>query len=300
MSSSARLDTAQQLAEFQLKQALDVLVADIKIDHTAGLKSLSYGRRSRHKAGNIAAQHLYHSHGLQKWTSSDGSRLVLIQSSYSSRFNVRDFSVDIIRTLQAAKIPTLWALKSPMRDNHSMSLSNVDILRSLIYQALYLNSSLHAENYIAAKIAAVRDAVGSGAMFDILGSVLDGMRQVYIIVDIELLNSLEEKTSSSSAFLDLFRKLADHGSTTMVKVAIMSYTTNAFVKMHNESLQNLVDRAYASAEAMRKKQISRKSLHNADINQRRGIDRNHQMHKLLPRESKESSTSKFGVVYGRP
>jgi hypothetical protein len=300
MSSSARLDTAQQLTEFQLKQALDVLVTDIKIDHTAGLKSLSYGRRSRHKAGNIAAQHHYHSHGLQKWTSSDGSRLVLIQSSYSTRFSVRDFSVDIIRALQTAKIPTLWTLKSPMRGSHSVSLSNVDILRSLIYQALYLNSSLHAESCIAAKIAAIRDAVGPDAMFDVLGSVLDGMRQAYIIVDVELLNSLEEKAASSSAFLDLFRKLADHGSTTMVKVAIMSYTTNAFMKMHNESLRNLVGRAYAPAEVMRKKQISRRSLHDADINQRRGIDRNYQMHKLLPRGSKESPTSNFGAVYGQP
>jgi hypothetical protein len=300
MSSSAKLTTAQRLTGFQLKQVLDVLVTDIKIDHTAGLKSLSCGRRHRHKAGDIAAQHLHHSHELQEWTSSDGSRLLLIRSGYSARFSVRDFSVDIIQTLQTAKIPTLWALKSPMRDGHSVSLSNVDVLRSLIYQALCLNSSLHAENYIAAKVAAIRDAVGSGVMLDILGSVLDGMRRVYIIIDIELLNSLEEKTALSSAFLDLFRKLTDHGSTTMVKVVIVSYTANAFIKMHNESLRSLVVRAYAPAEVMRMKRLSRKSLHNADINQRRGVDRNHQMHKLLLRGSKESSTLGFGVVDGQP
>src|SRR2546429_301859 len=74
------------------------------------------------------------------------------------------------------------------------------------------------------------------AMFDILASTLDGITRVYLIIDIDSLSSFPEKIAWPSSILTMFRKLADHGSQSNVKVMLVSYTANTFLKVSDPEI----------------------------------------------------------------
>ena len=271
ITSSAQIDTAKQLTEPELTQVLIIITADSKVNHKESLKFLRYGRNHRHDEGNSSKQPFYNSQQLETWTRSKETSLIMIQTRYSSRYSVRDFGINVIDMLQVEKIPTLWALR---HGKLATRVSTVAVLNSLIYQAVYLNSSLHTESHIAATSAAIHDAVGTDAMFHVLASVLGGMRQVYILFDVELLTLAEEKSASPFGFLGMFRKLADcHRPTAKVKVILVSYTGNTFLAIPDQGIRNLVVRADALANTDRKKQTSRRAMRDADVARKRGLGR---------------------------
>ena len=208
----------------------------------------------------------------------------MIQAKYSGRFAIQSLCVDMIQTLQTAGIPTLWALRARGRSTVGISLTATDVFKSLTFQALYLNTNCHTESCLASKYAAVRDATGLDTMSDILASVLNGLPQVYIIIDVELLTSFQEKIMWPSAFHALFLKLSNHSSTSVVKVILISYTANTFLRVADLGFQERVVRAEGRtgpAETTRKNQNSRKGLQNAGMAQKNGLGLNSPVRKLL-------------------
>jgi len=77
----------------------------------------------------------------------------------------------------------------------------------------------------------------------IFTSVLQGIPLLYIIIDVELLQSLAELTQSFSwptAFLKIFSGLSQRNIRTVIKVALVGYGSPVFRRPMTGELQKLV------------------------------------------------------------
>jgi hypothetical protein len=276
------LNTDRRVTEAQLREALMLIEAELRVDHAYSFRRHKFGKSRRQQDFTPTETRISNPHQLQEWASSERSSLIMIQGAYSERFAIRGLCVDLILTLQTKEIPTIWALKSPRRSDTAMALSTTDILRSLLCQALYLNMNFRSERLISSISAAAQETTNPDAMFDILASTLDGITRVYLIIDIDSLSSFPEKIAWPSSILTMFRKLADHGSQSNVKVMLVSYTANTFPKVSDPEICERIIRAEARAGGVRTRlcQNSRKTLRNADIAQRRSLSRDLQARKL--------------------
>ena len=164
---------------------------------------------------------------LRTWTLSHQSALVLVRGSIAVHTVAKEFCVDVIQYLQSASIPVLWILNDPMTGGRK-SFSAIDLLRSLVFQALQLNTTLHNEKSCSINCARMQSARTELEWIDILGAAMAGMPQVYIVVDVEAqrsdMPSLNDSFSWSMAFHTLFQKLAARNCPSIIKVVLVSYS----------------------------------------------------------------------------
>ncbi|KAF2238143.1 hypothetical protein EV356DRAFT_508801 [Viridothelium virens] len=178
----------------------------------------------------------------QKWAKSDCSALIMVRGTFQRRFEIRDFCVNIVQLLQESGTPVLWALKGVEDNAHKFP--SIQILECLVAQALQINSALRTEHSISLNRARFEDATTEEDWFDLLGSVLTGMSRLFIIIDVELIcpTSLGDagSFSSSTTFIDLFRKIAEHSVKTVVKVVLVTYGSPVFADMPRNQDRDLV------------------------------------------------------------
>lgn len=167
----------------------------------------------------------------------------MIKGGYASRFEVKSFCVDAIRLLRDSKVPVLWALKTLEQDSLEAP-SIVDLLKSLVSQALRLNDALHSERSMALSCTMVQRATTEVQWLEVLGSALAGIPQVYLVVDVEAvspcLGSLDAGFSWPMAFLDFFEKMGSRGCKTVVKVILVSYCSLSFTDASSKDMQDLM------------------------------------------------------------
>lgn len=265
-TSSAFLDTSQRLSDLQLSQIM-TFISDV-----AGLdaaKSLQYSlvmRNRRQLKPAPAVEPFWLGPKLQAWASAKSSSLIMVRGTFQNRFGMKDFCVDFIGILREAEIPVLWALKSSYKDTDAVP-SMVDLLKHLVCQALRLNVALQTESFLGPSCAAFRRAMTEDDWFNLLGSVLAGLPQIYIVIDVEMLSSLfpplTKDFSLPLAFLGLFQKLSDRGVKTRVKVILVSYGSTMFLQQPQGDLQERVihvGRGRKSVTPRKKKSASQSLL----------------------------------------
>jgi hypothetical protein len=124
------------------------------------------------------------------------------------------------------KLPVVWVL-NPAREKRHRDPIAADIMKQLIFQILRLNQSILTERSISLSSARLQSATTEKQWFDILGSVIDGLDLVYIIIDIECLSSAMSDASENFSWVAAFRKLFEDLRTkkidTVVKVLLVSY-----------------------------------------------------------------------------
>ena len=195
------------------------------------LETFRYGLSMRRKRLRSSRAHATAksclSSQLQEWSVSSSSSLTLVKGTFQSRFDVKGFCIERVNTLQVAKLHVLWALK--MTGEEAMqSISDVDLLKYLILQALRLSSTLQTEGSMALSCRRFQSATTEKEWFDLLGSVLASISSdVYLIIDLETLgpgwSSSHQEVSWPKLFLDLFQKLSSHGVHTRIKVILATY-----------------------------------------------------------------------------
>ncbi|KAH0565264.1 hypothetical protein GP486_001345 [Trichoglossum hirsutum] len=227
INSSALLDTNQRLSDLQLSQIIAFVSNTPLPDPT---KSYQYSlfmrnRRYRNLRGSTSGP-FWFSPKLQAWSSARDSALCMVKGTFHSRFDVKDVCVSMIEQLHNGEIPVIWAMK--MGGEGVRDTSSVDLFKYLVFQALRLNSTLHTEKSMALSCSRFQSATTEEEWCELLGSALAGIaREVYIVVDLEMLNlSLAPISGNFSwpfAFTSLFKKLSDRGFDTRVKVLLFSY-----------------------------------------------------------------------------
>jgi len=182
---------------------------------------------------------------IQDRMSEQASALVMVKGSYTNRLKVRGFCVNITDLLQNSKVPGAWALTTIEQNTSNVEPpSEIDLLKDTTCQILRLNSTLRNQRSLALSCTHFTNAQTEGEWLDLLSSVLVGLPQIYIVIDVEAVSSLYKNAQQASswplAFLDVFEKASERGLKTVVKVVLISYGSADFPDIGGEDLQGLV------------------------------------------------------------
>lgn len=227
INSSALLDTNQPLTDVQFSQIMDFLSEVTLSDPVKSQQYYLFMRRRRMRSTRRKTPASFTvPPKLEDWSTSDDSALAILKGNYGSRVAVRDFCVERIEQLRSANSPVLWALRANGDKETSQNVTSIDLLKYLILQALRRNPSFRTEKAMALSYARFRNAATEKEWFQVLETVLVGMGQTYIVIDIGVLDSILEPIADFSwllAFLDFFQGLRDRGMKAVVKVLFFSY-----------------------------------------------------------------------------
>ena len=177
----------------------------------------------------------------QRWKDADRSSLIMVKGTFRDRFSVKDFCADLIELLRDAGVPVLWALKS-VEESTTCYPSTLDILKSLVYQALRIDTTLKTEKSMASSFARFQGAVSENDWLNLLGSSLAAIPEIVIIVDVELLSpvsNIAKDFSMPTVFLRLFKGLAERDANT-VRIILVSYGSKSFSTLNQHELRDIV------------------------------------------------------------
>lgn len=179
--------------------------------------SVRRDQRRRRNVGNIP---LRDEPKLHAWAAEETCSQLAICGSFEERHMARDFAVDAIDLIASAHVPVVWALSFQGLD--SGAWGPLDVLKCLISQILQLNHNLLNERSAALSAARFQSAKSCQDWFNLLGSVLQGLEQIYIIIDLDVLG---QSVKEDMPWPDLFSQLADglvsRSLRTKVKVAFV-------------------------------------------------------------------------------
>lgn len=182
----------------------------------------------------------------------------MIKGTFHDRFAVKDFCIDAIEIVRESGVPVLWALKTVAPGGGTMAhgVSAVEVLKSLVSQALRVPTAARTEGFMATVSNRIAEANTEEEWLNLLGFALTPIREVIVVVDVELfdppLDTSSGEYSMPMAFLTLFGKLAERNANTTVKVIMVSYGSSAFSTPCDQDLVIAVGRAgYPSARNIR-------------------------------------------------
>ena len=215
------------------------------IDSADTLRYYMFMRNRRARTRATKSDSFWLSSKLQVWSSAQGSSLSIVKGTFQSRFEVKDFCVNVIEQLDKAQVPVLWAMKMSKVAGFGQRASSIDVLKHLIVQALRLNPTVRTEKSMALSCARFQSQVTEKDWFQLLECVLAGMpNEVYILIDLETLSrelaTLTQDFSWLSAFQDLFRNLSKRDIKTRVKVLLVSYGSPILISAAQYGLSDCV------------------------------------------------------------
>jgi hypothetical protein len=209
---------------------------------------------------------------LQDWAEEQSSSVISLCGSFQTRHHTRDLAVDIIGEVAAHNMPVAWALQS--RDAPSSDYTTADVLKQIISQLLQHNHTMLNERSAALSAARFHSATTEKQFFGLLGSVLEGLNSVYIVIDVEVLvSALETESSWSEAFTILFEGLEQRNIKTNVKVAFVSFRAN-----RRDHISGCDERHRIDLPRIKSGRIEKISFH------RRRKTKHRQMSKMFPGE----------------
>jgi len=223
---SGLINTNQRLNDIQISQIMTFLSTSSLPDPDAVRNTLSAKRKLRLRLGqgpNLLPD--YHAALLQEWGASQTSCQILVDGPFAKRHTLRDFAIDLIDLVSSANIPTVWAL-----DTNACSPDTsmpADIIKCLAAQVLKCNSHAMADERSAVLSARqFQSARTEKEWFALLGEVLGGLQQVYLIIDLNLVEKLGEgagdmEVSWLGKFPHLFNKFKERNVQTVIKVAFV-------------------------------------------------------------------------------
>lgn len=233
-----QLDTSRRVCEIQFSQILTFAATTPLVgpETTRGIYVSMRNRRRRLK-GMGPAPFRSTPQSLQAWATERQSSLIVFRGSFRARNALNDFVADTIDLILDANIPAVWVLQSRNEGQYS----SVDILKQLVLQVLQQNHTLLDERSASLNAAQYQSATTEDEWFNLLGSVLVGLAQIYIIVDAEILDSsINDRLTWACAFRKLFDELRGRGVNTVVKVAITGYKATTFSCLPKDVVDNAV------------------------------------------------------------
>jgi hypothetical protein len=216
------LDTRKRVCEIQFSQILTFIATSSLASPELTRQFYISMRNRRRRQKGVQDDVLQRSAQLQAWGSDSHSSLVLVSGTFRTRHTARDFAADAIDLISSAKVPVVWALNS--RGDEHQPYSSIDVLKQLVLQVLQQNHKLLNERSAALNAARFQSATSEEEWFNLLGSVLDGLPQVYIIVDLGVLGRrIDDQYPWPNAFARLVNELQARRINTVIKVALISY-----------------------------------------------------------------------------
>ncbi|CAG8984026.1 hypothetical protein HYALB_00002966 [Hymenoscyphus albidus] len=161
---------------------------------------------------------------LNNWASQRSSSPLMIKGTFRTRRKAKHVAASNIASTKQSQVPTVLILAP--RTKMSQQLSGLDILKQLVLQILQKNDSLLEDRSQPLIAKQFQCATTELEWFNLLGLVLTGIPEIYIVVDIELLRgNFGDGQMWPSMFVELFQKLVPRSPQTILKVTIIFYLT---------------------------------------------------------------------------
>ncbi|KAJ3537715.1 hypothetical protein NM208_g6198 [Fusarium decemcellulare] len=246
---SGLIDTNRKISEVQFSQIL-TFMSDSVLPDPFTMRQYYASRRNRRRRIDAGKNQLsLDSTQLQQWGARTESSQLLVQGSFKSRHLTRDFAIDMIDLIVDAGVPVAWAL-DPDRQPGT-AFTSMDVLKYVASQVLKLNHTMLNERSASLNAARFQSISTEAEWFSLLGAVLEGLQQIYLVIDLELLNrAVTPEVSWLTEFPRLFESLVARNIRTVVKVAFsFDQGTKAYerVKVWKEDRSPQSGKAVSSA-----------------------------------------------------
>ncbi|KAI0551614.1 hypothetical protein F4679DRAFT_132729 [Xylaria curta] len=220
LQHTGMLDTNQRLSEIQFSQILSFISASPIPRPDLIRQSYNARRNLRKQASSVATRTQPWVSDIQEWGEKRTSAQIFVQGHFKTRHAIRDFAADTIDLIEKANIPVVWALDPRLELPTENRFNTVDVLKYLACQILQSNHSMLTERQASLNAARFQSAATDSEWLELLTSVLQGMSQIYIIVDLDLVERGGGTTTEwLQHFADISENLSLRNIHTIVKVA---------------------------------------------------------------------------------
>lgn len=204
----------------KLANILPLLVTETPVDPKTTFRYYTLMRKIRQRKGGDTTGCLRGSRRLHDWAGKSDSSLLLVKGSFASRLMLRDFTADMIDELRKDKTLVAWVLKP--RGEQSYTFDIVGVLKHFVLQILQQSPVILNERDASLAARSVQDTHTIENWVSFLGSVLVGLKKVYLVIDIEALAGEAQEYNWPDSFAKLFERLQAHQASPTVKVAFIT------------------------------------------------------------------------------
>ncbi|RAL14097.1 uncharacterized protein BO97DRAFT_469372 [Aspergillus homomorphus CBS 101889] len=176
----------------------------------------------RRREGNSLATQLRKSRQLRDWVAQSGSSQLVVKGSFRSRHVLRDFAADMIDLLHAEKRLVAWVLQYNSGKSEGV-FEIVDVVKQLVRQVVQQNSGIVTERGASLTARRVQNASSVDDWFSLLGSVLNGVREVYLLLDTAAFSDPAQEYQWSLRFDELFNELRERRIPSTLRVVFINY-----------------------------------------------------------------------------
>jgi hypothetical protein len=223
------LDSSRRICEIQFSQVLSFTSDTQLVPPEDALRFCQFRSNRRRQRMTLDMSPHWLSPKLHDWASTDESSLLLVRGSPLHRHETKDFATDIVSLLRSVGVPVVWILGAPS-GGESTSKSPIDVLKQLIFQILQINLTLLSTKSTSLNATRFQTAKTEEEWFDVLGSVVVGLPQLFLVVDAGLLeHELNGNVKWPDAFDKMLHDLRKACTETVVKILLLSYGTNPFL-----------------------------------------------------------------------
>ncbi|PYI06176.1 hypothetical protein BO78DRAFT_429871 [Aspergillus sclerotiicarbonarius CBS 121057] len=215
------LDTRKSGCEMRFSDIIPLIPASPLPEPNTTLRFYTSMRNIRHGPGVSKIKTIPDFGKLKRWLANCPSGLVFVKGVYSTRHLLRDFAADVITMLIQQKLRLIWLLQP--KGIEFQDFDTVEVVKQLVFQIMQLNHTPVDERRAAHTTARFREARTVDDWFGLLGCILVGIEQIYIVVDLEALGVQKQKYNWTHRFSELFHELQTRGISTIIKVILMSH-----------------------------------------------------------------------------
>ncbi|KAF5571126.1 hypothetical protein FPHYL_642 [Fusarium phyllophilum] len=211
IQTSAQLDTNQKLSSLQLSQALSTFSQSLEdpkflYKHHLFLRN----RWASGRGAAVSTNEFWLSPKLARWSSCPYSSLAIIRGSFTTRWAIQDFAIDIIQAVTMMNIPAIWVLGSATKTSTNAMLSPADLVRYLTYQALQIEGTVTTEKQMSLRHSQLDEAKTSQDWLELFKLIMQDLGgQIYIIIDLATVSSGLKESSQANLINQLNEMLED-------------------------------------------------------------------------------------------
>ncbi|KAF4968393.1 hypothetical protein FSARC_4190 [Fusarium sarcochroum] len=260
IQTSAQLDTNQTLSAPQLSQALSTFLQQFEDPDQLYKNHLFLrNRRASGRGSTTSTNEFWLSSKLSRWSSSQQSSLAIIRGTFTTRWTIQDFAVDVIQAVTMSTIPALWVLGSTHKARKNAMFDTTDLMRYLACQALQLAGTVTTEKQISLRHSQLENAKSIKEWLDLFKLIVqDSKGQIYLVIDLATVHSRAKKLDELNFIHQLSQMLSeisDQKSLVSVKVILLAYEVDWLRLIPKDVYDRLVPVKIAGGKGLQGKKM---------------------------------------------
>ncbi|KIV87673.1 hypothetical protein PV11_03204 [Exophiala sideris] len=182
--ASERVRLTNALCDIQLSQLLVAISSGLTLDHMTTVRQLVRLRGRGSGQSSRDAVKLQSYAAFNNWSTSSSTSILCVRSIFKDRSSLQHGVIQVIEYLRQSKVGALWALR-----NKGQTFETLEVLKSLVYQALAVVSSTHPDDPLPFNPSQLANACFEEDYVNLLDDILQTFNLVYIIVESTVVSS---------------------------------------------------------------------------------------------------------------